>query len=144
LGLLFSLITLVGLSFGILSWFFPSVVIDWNTESELDTIGFNVFRSESQDRNYTRLNNRTIPSSGDSLGGGQYSYTDTHVKAFRSYYYLLEEVSAKGTGARYGPRLVDRVGWVEIGLSGLLLASGASGLAVIFIRRKREACPGLS
>jgi hypothetical protein len=79
------------------------VVIEWSTETEVNTIGFNLYRAESPEGPFTRVNDQLIPSSPDPLVGGHYVYTDTQVAAGRTYYYELEDVEANGISTRHGP-----------------------------------------
>ena len=68
--------------------------IDWETETEIDTAGFNVYRSECRSANceFILLNETLIPSTGDSVTGASYSFTDRSVAAGATYYYQLEDV----------------------------------------------------
>jgi hypothetical protein len=79
------------------------VLVEWATESEVDTAGFNVYRSESSDGPFICINDHLIPASPDPLVGGSYVFTDTDVVAGRTYYYQLEDVEFDGTSTRHGP-----------------------------------------
>ncbi|MCS7222379.1 MAG: hypothetical protein RML36_04230 [Anaerolineae bacterium] len=79
------------------------VIVEWSTETEVNTIGFNLYRSESPEGPFIRVNDQLIPSSPDPLVGGHYVYTDTQVVAGRTYYYELEDVEANGVSTRHGP-----------------------------------------
>ena len=118
------------------SWTTPNraiVVIEWTTASELDTAGFNLYRSESPDGPFTRINPQLIPASSDPLIGGSYVYTDTHVVAGQTYYYQLEDVETSGRTTRHGPVAVRATGGGRT--SGLLVAGlmllAALGLAAV-------------
>ena len=79
------------------------VIVEWTTETEVDTAGFNLYRSESPDGSYIKINHGLIPGSSDPLLGGKYVYTDTNVVAGRTYYYRLEDVELDGTTTTHGP-----------------------------------------
>jgi hypothetical protein len=79
------------------------VLVEWATESEVDTAGFNLYRSDSPEGPFIRLNDHLIPASPDPLVGGSYVFTDTDVVAGRTYHYQLEDVELDGTGTRHGP-----------------------------------------
>jgi hypothetical protein len=79
------------------------VIVEWTTESEVDTAGFNIYRSESAEGPYIKINPELIPSSPDPILGGKYVYTDTNVVAGRTYYYKLEDVELGGTTTMHGP-----------------------------------------
>lgn len=105
----------------------PVVLVEWSTASELDTVGFNLYRSADQAGPYERVNTQLIPSSDDPLTGGQYRYKDRVLRGGQRYYYELEEVEASGATSRYGPVEVEarRGGLLEMGVGLLLLVSGA-------------------
>ncbi|MBK9054784.1 MAG: hypothetical protein IPL78_28925 [Chloroflexi bacterium] len=69
----------------------------WQTESEFETAGYNVYRSESPTGEYSRINETMIQSAQDAFAGGEYVYTDTQIEAGRTYYYRLEEVELDGS-----------------------------------------------
>ena len=79
------------------------VVVEWTTETEVDTAGFNLYRSDSPDGSYIKINHDLIPGSSDPLLGAKYVYTDTNVVAGRTYYYKLEDVELDGTTTIHGP-----------------------------------------
>jgi len=79
------------------------VIVEWTTESEVETAGFNLYRSENPDGPYVKVNPALIPGASDPLLGGRYVYTDTNVVAGRTYYYKLEDVELDGTTTLHGP-----------------------------------------
>ena len=104
--LLWSLLVIFSLALlvqGIWSYFQPEITIEWSTANELDTAGFNILRSESQDGPFTRINQNLLPSSDDPLSGGDYQYQDKDVRFGKIYYYILEDVGFEGEINRHGP-----------------------------------------
>ena len=80
------------------------VLVEWTTESEVNTAGFNVYRSESAEGpSYIKINRELIPASPDPILGGHYVYTDTDVAAGQTYYYKLEDVELDGATTLHGP-----------------------------------------
>ena len=81
-----------------------SVLITWETASELDNLGFNLYRSDTIDGAYTRLNDILIPSQvpGSSLGA-IYTWRDEDVAPGRTYFYKLEDIAIKGVITIHGP-----------------------------------------
>ncbi len=102
-----------------------SVIVEWTTETEVDTIGFNLYRSESPDGPYEKVNEELIPAEGDPLVGKRYVFTDTDVIAGRTYYYQLEDVEVTGATNRYGPIVVQArpawPPWAGPALAGLIV-----------------------
>ena len=119
----------------------PSVVlVEWTTESEVETAGFNLYRSESPDGPYVKVNPDLIPGASDPLLGGHYVYTDTDVVAGRTYYYKLEDVELDGTTTLHGPIEVvaqassssafsNLVGWWPLAVLVVVLGLGGAVLA---------------
>ncbi len=111
------------------------ITVDWTTASELNTAGFNLYRSEAQAGAYTRLNTDLIPGSTDPLTGGAYTFTDTTAIAGHTYYYQLEDIEASGTSTRHDPYEVTanaNLGaslYVAIGMVCVAIILGAIGLA---------------
>lgn len=67
-------------------------LIQWQTASEIDTVGFTLKRSETKDGNYLPINALFIPSTGSSISGSSYSYQDTQIDIDKTYYYQLIEI----------------------------------------------------
>jgi hypothetical protein len=74
----------------------PSIEITWQTETEYETAGFNLLRSQSESGPYAKINERLIPASDDAAAGAGYSFRDSDVAADQLYYYQLEDVDFAG------------------------------------------------
>lgn len=79
----------------------PSVTVQWNTETELDTAGFNLYRSELDENNYILVNDMLINSEGSATSGATYTFVDSSVESGKTFSYLLEEIQNDGTANRY-------------------------------------------
>jgi len=79
------------------------VQLEWVTESEIDNAGFNLYRSESEDGEYEKINASLIPAQGSSTQGTSYEFIDTNLKNRKTYYYKLEDIDLNGTSAMHGP-----------------------------------------
>lgn len=80
-----------------------TVLVEWSTASELDTVGFNLYRADTPQGPFAQVNSELIPASSEPLTGGDYSYRDSAVQPGKTYYYELEEVQSSGGRDRYGP-----------------------------------------
>jgi len=89
-----------------------TVLLEWTTESEVNLAGFNIYRSESPDGPYVKLNETLIPASPDPVTGGSYSYTDSGAEPGVTYYYKLEDVELDGTATLHGP--IEGVGQADV------------------------------
>ncbi len=81
-----------------------AILLEWETASELDTLGFNLYRAESVTETRTRLNSSMIPvqSPGEVLGA-VYAYADQMAASGATYVYWVEALSLQGAATLYGP-----------------------------------------
>ena len=82
-----------------------AIVVRWETASEIDNLGFNLYRGESPDGPWTQLNDNLIPSQvppGSPIGA-VYEFRDPGVLPGITYHYLLEDVDVYGAGTFHGP-----------------------------------------
>ena len=81
-----------------------AIVVSWETVSEVDAIGFNLYRADSRDGTQTKLNGTLIPSQGPgSPIGYSYSFVDRGIRVGRTYYYWLEAIDIYNGTSRFGP-----------------------------------------
>ena len=81
-----------------------AILLTWETASELDNLGFNVYRSDVADGPYTKLNATLIPvQNPGSTFGAVYTWLDANVQPGVTYYYKLEDVDVKGVATLNGP-----------------------------------------
>jgi hypothetical protein len=79
------------------------VLVAWETVSEVDNAGFNLYRGLSAGGSDRALL-ATVPSQAPgSTQGAAYSYADTTVEAGQTYWYWLEDVDLAGATTLYGP-----------------------------------------
>jgi hypothetical protein len=79
------------------------VILKWTTGDETDNLGFNLYRSESQDGGFTKINDSLIPSQAPKGLGASYTHEDTVVKNGKRYFYQLEDVDIYGVKTKHGP-----------------------------------------
>ncbi|MDO9087391.1 MAG: hypothetical protein Q7U53_14375 [Anaerolineaceae bacterium] len=71
----------------------PMVNIEWSTETELDTYGFNLLREEAEkSSSASKINPQMIIARGSPIDGATYQYIDRDVLAGAFYTYHLQEV----------------------------------------------------
>ena len=81
-----------------------SVLLSWETVSEVNTLGFNVWRSTSPGAPEQQLNAAMIPAQAPgSSAGAIYQWQDATVEAGTTYFYWLEDVDLAGNTALHGP-----------------------------------------
>jgi hypothetical protein len=79
-----------------------TVLVVWETSSELDSTAFFVYRSDSPTGPWTDYVDFE-PAAGNEFTGATYSFVDTEVVQGTTYYYRLEETAADGSSNFYGP-----------------------------------------
>ncbi|MBE2199375.1 MAG: hypothetical protein IAE79_12250 [Anaerolinea sp.] len=81
----------------------PTVEVRWETATEVNTAGFNLYRSEARDGDFMQINaaDGLIASQGEAVSGAAYTYMDKTVEAGKTYYYVLEEVEYNAATRRY-------------------------------------------
>lgn len=80
-----------------------SVTVRWKTECEVNTAGFNIYRSASAAGPYTKMNDNFIWGLGTSSRGREYKYVDPNVVNGTTYYYKLESVEFSDRSTWHGP-----------------------------------------
>jgi Peptidase family C25 len=79
------------------------VLLRWETGSELNNLGFHLYRSASEAGPWQRITSSLIPGLGSSPDGAQYACRDTGLANGSTWYYLLEDVETTGKTKRHGP-----------------------------------------
>jgi len=87
------------------------VALIWTTGDETDNLGFNIYRAESIDGEYVKINGALIASKVGSGLGTSYEFTDSDVKNRMTYCYQLEDVDVNGVKTMHGP-VKETPGWI--------------------------------
>lgn len=81
--------------------------LTWKTESEVNTAGFNVYRSDSPDGPWQLRNPAgPVPAVGGPTDGAEYEFIDRGTVSGSTYYYVIEEVEFNMTTRRYNDSIV--------------------------------------
>lgn len=72
------------------------VILKWRTESEIDNLGFNVYRRKQANNDWSKINSTLIPGAGNSATAHEYQFVDQNVVAGETYSYRLESVNFNG------------------------------------------------
>jgi len=115
------------------------VRVEWSTETEMNTAGFNLYRGESADGPFgVKVNEQLIAPSTDPLTGGRYQYVDKTARPGVTYYYRLEEVERNGGTNNFGPISV-RAGGLEWWHVLVLVVLAAVAVALWLLGGRKEA-----
>lgn len=72
------------------------VTLKWRTESEINNLGFDVYRSESPDGKFIKVNPAYIKGAGTDATPRDYKFVDESAVVGKTYYYYLETISFSG------------------------------------------------
>lgn len=77
--------------------------IKWATGSELNNFGFDVFRGDSEEGPFNKINDQTIPGAGMSDTTNRYEFIDDTIEPGKAYWYYVESISMSGQREKFTP-----------------------------------------
>ncbi len=80
-----------------------SVLLEWKTVTEINNLGFNIYRALTISGPRVKINAQLIPADIFGQEGAKYEYLDRGLFPNRTYYYWLEDVDFNGTTTLFGP-----------------------------------------
>lgn len=80
------------------------VALNWETATEVNNAGFNLYRSRLLDGIYKKINEGLIPARDNAATGASYSYEDSPGRG--TFYYKLEDVDRNGATTMHDPEKV--------------------------------------
>lgn len=118
------------------------VTITWSTETEFDTAGFNIYRSEQPDGEYVQINQQLIPGKAEAAAGAVYRWQDTSAEPGMTYFYKLEDVEYNNTRTLHDPfsHRARSFSFVKMGISvtGFILGSALLWFGIAQTKRKKQ------
>ena len=125
-----------------------ALMTTWQTASELNNSGFNLYRGTSPAGPDRRLNDLLIPSQSlGNPGGFTYTWDDSaDLVPGTSYYYWVEDVDVNGAATMHGPVSVDFVVPTAVTLGSFQAspAAGAVALPWLWVALSAGAALGIS
>lgn len=95
------------------------VELDWTTTSEINNLGFTLYRSSSEAALGDLLTPHLIPSQAPGSGqGASYTWLDSSAAGNQGYYYTLADQDQNGTVTHHGPVYVAPIAPTALTLSG--------------------------
>ncbi|MBC8527086.1 MAG: T9SS type A sorting domain-containing protein [Candidatus Cloacimonetes bacterium] len=82
-----------------------NIKLNWDTATETNVIGFNIYRSEINDltRAGRHINYSLLDAAGTTTEPQSYAYNDVVADVYTTHYYWLEVVDLGGTSSLHGP-----------------------------------------
>lgn len=87
------------------------ILLQWETGSEYDNLGFRLYRAFSSEGPYESVTKELVPGLGTSPEGARYSYLDRNLENGVTYFYQLEDVETTGRTERHGPVVATPDAW---------------------------------
>jgi hypothetical protein len=78
------------------------VVLRWKTKAGARNAGFNLYRTDSHNGNFVKINDSLIQPVKSSPAGALYEFEDTAVQNRETYYYKLEEIDLQNVSIVHG------------------------------------------
>lgn len=72
------------------------VILRWRTMSETNNLGFNVYRSRTQEGDYIRITPTLIKGHGTDATPHDYSFLDETAEVGKTYFYYIEDTDFSG------------------------------------------------
>lgn len=102
------------------------ILITWETATELDNLGFNLYHSTSAEGAYVKLNDTLIPAQNPGqVLGATYTWLDEDIISGSAHYYMLEDVDINGVSTTHGPASVPVQSPTALSLASVTAQSGA-------------------
>jgi len=80
------------------------IKIGWETASEMDIAGFNLYRSNNPDKMKRLLTKQMISAQNlGAMSGALYTFRDQKARPGKTYYYWLEAINLDGSTELFGP-----------------------------------------
>ncbi len=77
--------------------------VKWKTASELNNFGYDVYRGESPEGPFERINPEVIEGAGTTDEPTAYVYVDRTIDPYKTYYYYVESISMNGDRELFTP-----------------------------------------
>ena len=78
------------------------IQVRWTTAVEIETIGYNIWRSSLLEGGYIKINTQRIAAKGSPEAGAEYYYADS-TPAVQTMFYKLEALGVYGRSTFHGP-----------------------------------------
>ena len=83
---------------------FNGIMLNWSTQAETENMGFDIYRSDTENGEYQIINADVIPVSNCAGDVHNYSFTDVSVEEGETYYYKIADLDVTGSTTNFfGP-----------------------------------------
>ena len=115
-------------------WVENQVLVTWETVSEINNLGFNLYRSTAEDQVGELITAQMLPSQAPgSLQGYSYSFEDANVTPGQTYWYTLEDLDMSGLATQHGPAVAVPQTPTAVTLAGLSADAAPQSMPVVAV-----------
>lgn len=75
----------------------------WATASEVDNFGYDVFRGDSEEGPFVKLNASPLLGAGTTDETTKYEFRDDTIDPCKDYWYYVESISTRGAREKFTP-----------------------------------------
>jgi len=75
----------------------------WTTASEVDNFGYDVFRGDTEEGPFAKLNANPLLGAGTTDETKKYEYRDDTIDPCREYWYYVESIDTNGAREKFTP-----------------------------------------
>ncbi|MAG44759.1 hypothetical protein CL633_02615, partial [bacterium] len=73
-----------------------AIILKWQTATETNNLGFNIYRSQAQYGRYQKINSKLIKGAGTNAMLCKYSFQDDDIDPSQVYFYYIEDIDFFG------------------------------------------------
>jgi len=77
--------------------------IKWKTASEQENFGYDVFRSDTEDGEFIKVNDEMLEGAGTTVDESSYEFHDDAIDPCKQYFYFVESISMSGEREAFTP-----------------------------------------
>ncbi len=83
--------------------------LKWKTASEQENFGYDIYRSDTQEGEYSVINDEMIEGAGTTGNASSYAYKDDTIDPCKQYYYYIESISMDGEREAFTPKFPSKI-----------------------------------
>lgn len=82
--------------------------LHWETKSEIQSVGFDIFRSTTIDGRFAKITGTPIPAAKFSTKLRRYEYVDDSIDPCLTYFYYVEAIGEQGNREKVSPTMASK------------------------------------
>lgn len=83
--------------------------IKWTTASELNNFGYDIYRADTKEGEYSVINEDMIEGAGTTVDSTKYEFHDDSIDPCKRYFYYIESIAEDGTKEAFSPKFQSKL-----------------------------------